>query len=131
MTQPPVSPLREIRVAPGRVLVATTVYDTYWRFATKRQEMFMQRVAGSPPPWSDDPVLSQHRFTNAYRASDRVSQYLIRNVLYEGPQAEDEVLFPRSPVQVLQPHRYLGAAFDEDRPAHLEDVRLRTVRASP
>ena len=41
----------------------------------------------------NDPVLSAHRFTNAYRASDRVSQYLIRHVVYEGDQAPDEVVF--------------------------------------
>jgi hypothetical protein len=34
-----------------------------------------------------------HRFTNAYRASDRVSQYLIRSVLYEGDQREEEIFF--------------------------------------
>ena len=84
---------REIRVAPGRVLAATTVYDTYWRFAAKRQEVFMRRVAGLPPPWSDNPVLSAHRFTNVYRAADRVSQYLIRNVLYDGTKVAEEVFF--------------------------------------
>lgn len=53
----------------------------------------MQRVAGALPPYTDDPVLSTHRFTNAYRASDRVSQFLIRHVLYEGDQTVDEVFF--------------------------------------
>lgn len=53
----------------------------------------MRRVAGASPPWTDDPVLKAHRFTNAYRASDRVSQYLIRNVLYEGSQDGEEVFF--------------------------------------
>lgn len=84
---------QEVRVAPGRVLTTTAVYDTYWRFATERQSLFMRRVAGALPPWSEDPILSSHRFTNAYRAADRVSQFLIRNVLYEGQQTEDEVFF--------------------------------------
>jgi hypothetical protein len=77
----------------GRRLRTTPVFDTYWRFAVKRQEMFMRRVAGSAPPWTDDPVLGSHRFTNAYRASDRVSQYLIRHVLYEGSQEPEEIFF--------------------------------------
>jgi hypothetical protein len=38
-------------------------------------------------------VLGTHRFTNAYRASDRVSQYLISNVLYHGQQEPEEVFF--------------------------------------
>jgi hypothetical protein len=46
-----------------------------------------------PPPWTEDPVLSRHRFTNVYRAADRVSQYLIRNVLYRGDQTSDEIFF--------------------------------------
>jgi hypothetical protein len=44
--------------------------------------MFFRRVAREPGPWTEDPVLAAHRFTNAYRASDRVSQYLINQILY-------------------------------------------------
>lgn len=85
--------LREIRAAPGRVLKTTPVFDTYWRFAAKRQALFMKRTAGSPPPWTDDAVIATHRFTNVYRASDRVSQYLIGQVLYCGKQAIEEIFF--------------------------------------
>ncbi|MEK6627200.1 MAG: nucleotide kinase domain-containing protein [Bdellovibrionota bacterium] len=84
---------RHIKIAAGNTLVATPVFDTYWRFATMRQDIFMQRVVGEQPPFTTDPVLSVHRFTNAYRASDRVSQYLIRNVLYDGDQSTEEVFF--------------------------------------
>lgn len=83
----------EVRLPGGRVLKTTPVFDSYWRFASERQEMFMRRVLGSTPPWTEDPILSVHRFTNAYRASDRVSQYLIRNVIYEGSQKAEEVFF--------------------------------------
>jgi hypothetical protein len=84
---------REMRISPRHTLVVSPVYDTYWRFAAARQELFMQRVAGDAPPWTQDPVLAVHRFTNAYRASDRVSQYLIRSVIYEGSQSAEEVFF--------------------------------------
>jgi len=59
----------------------TALYDAYWRFAAERQRTFYRRLANERP-FSDDPVISRHRFTNAYRAADRVSQYLIRHVLY-------------------------------------------------
>jgi hypothetical protein len=85
--------IREILVSPGRVMKATPVFETYWRFAAKRQDIFMRRVNGEPAPWTDDPVLAAHRFTNVYRAADRVSQYLIANVIYRGPQTGDEVFF--------------------------------------
>ncbi len=84
---------RLIRVSYGRVLKATKVFDTYWLFALKRQDLFMRRVFGNAPPWTDDPILASYRFTNAYRASDRVSQYLIRNVLYDGSKDVEEVFF--------------------------------------
>ena len=38
-------------------------------------------------------MLATHRFTNVYRASDRVSQYLIRSVLYQGKQTGEEIFF--------------------------------------
>lgn len=63
-------------------LKPTVVYDTYWRFAVKRQEIFYNRMEGKAFPWTDDTILQTYKFTNAYRASDRVSQYLIRNVIY-------------------------------------------------
>lgn len=77
-------------IAPAK---PTVVFDTYWRFAAERQSIFFKRLDEVPPPWTDDPILMQHKFTNAYRASDRVSQYLIRNVIYKGDQSADEVFF--------------------------------------
>ena len=71
----------------------TIVYDTYWRFAAERQAIFFRRLQGLPPPWTSDPVLAEYKFTNAYRASDRVSQYLIREVVYRGDQAPEEIFF--------------------------------------
>src|SRR5436309_9696790 len=67
------------RLAPAK---PSAVYATYWRFAGERQAIFFRRLAGDPFPWSTDPILCSYRFTNAYRAADRVSQYLIRNVIY-------------------------------------------------
>jgi hypothetical protein len=73
----------------------TEVYDSYWKFATERQNVFFRRLEGQPEPWTLDPVLSVHKFTNAYRASDRVSQYLIKHVIYRDDLPSDpaEVTF--------------------------------------
>lgn len=84
---------QEAKLSSGKRVAVTPVFDTYWRFAAERQSVFMKRVHGARPPWTDDPVISNHRFTNAYRASDRVSQYLIRHVIYEGSQTLNEVFF--------------------------------------
>ena len=71
----------------------TVVYDTFWRFAAERQEVFFRKLERDDRPWTDDPIIARHKFTNAYRASDRVSQYLIRNVIYQGDQSPQEVFF--------------------------------------
>jgi len=73
----------------------TVVFDTYWRFAAERQRVFFERVAQKPAPWTSDPIISLYKFTNAYRASDRVSQYLIRHVIYRDDLAasHNEVFF--------------------------------------
>ena len=79
-------------LAPARV---TAAFDTYWRFAVERQEIFFRRLEGHPPPWTSDAILGAHKFTNAYRASDRVSQFLIRNVIYRDdlPDTATDVVF--------------------------------------
>ncbi len=77
----------------SRALTVYECFDTYWRFAAERQRIFRSRADGDLPPWTADPILQQHKFTSVYRAADRVSQYLIRNVIYTGPQESHEVLF--------------------------------------
>lgn len=85
---------KDVKPSPlAKILKPTIVYDTYWRFAAKRQEIFFARVNGVKSPWTDDAILLEHKFTNAYRASDRVSQYLIRNVIYSGPQNDVDIFF--------------------------------------
>jgi hypothetical protein len=72
----------------------TKVFDTYWHFAAERQAVFFRRLEGQPPEsWTEDPIIAKYKFTNAYRASDRVSQYLIKNVIYAGDQSPEEVFF--------------------------------------
>jgi alpha-glutamyl/putrescinyl thymine pyrophosphorylase clade 1 len=77
----------------GRRLRPTAVFDTYWRFAALRQQVYQARLRGGEPPWTTDKIIASHRFTNCYRAADRVSQYLINKVIYRGSQDPDEVLF--------------------------------------
>ncbi|MEX0604252.1 MAG: nucleotide kinase domain-containing protein [Marinobacter sp.] len=72
---------------------ASVVFDSYWKFATERQTVFNKRVVGEIGPWTNDPILRAHKFTNAYRASDRVSQYLIKNVLYSGSFDAENTIF--------------------------------------
>ena len=57
-------------------------YEKYWYFASERQRIFEQRMSGRTAPWTKDPILQQYKFCCVFRAADRVSQYLIRDVAY-------------------------------------------------
>lgn len=76
-----------------RLPTPTKVYDTYWRFAKERQDIFYRRLAAPGSTWTRDPILKTHKFTNAYRASDRTSQFLIRNVIYRDDTSWQESVF--------------------------------------
>jgi alpha-glutamyl/putrescinyl thymine pyrophosphorylase clade 1 len=81
-----------------RAPTPSKVFDTYWLLAFRRMEIFHGRIENpNADTWTDDPILRAHKFTNAYRAADRVSQYLIRKVIYRGggaaAQDPDDVFF--------------------------------------
>ena len=84
---------REI-VLDGHRLEVTPVFDTYWHFACRRQEAYFRRL-DRQWPLTSDPILSEFKFTNAFRAADRTSQYLIRNVIYADnqPFPADDLFF--------------------------------------
>src|SRR5271165_5611856 len=81
----------EFRIA-GREWRTSRVFDTYWRFAVERQRIFFARLNGNGAP-TGDAILRTFKFTNAYRASDRVSQYLIRNIAYQGIQTPQNLFY--------------------------------------
>ncbi|MBF4487727.1 nucleotide kinase domain-containing protein [Flavobacterium sp. CSZ] len=69
------------------------VLDTYWKFAFERQKIFFNKILNEKTLTTDS-ILKKHKFTNAYRASDRVSQYLIKNVIYSNNEFNGEdILF--------------------------------------
>ena len=68
------------------------VYDLYWYFAFERQNIFWRKKLGLTP-LTEDPILQNFKFCNSYRVNDRVSQYLIRNVIYNGIYSPEDTLF--------------------------------------
>ena len=57
------------------------VYDLYWYFACERQNIFWKKINGESAPWTNDKILQDYKFCNSYRVNDRVSQYLLKNVV--------------------------------------------------
>lgn len=75
-------------------LEPTAVFDTFWLFATERQNIFYRKLQEDfPYPYTNDPILLKYRFTNVYRASDRVSQYLLKNVIYNARWSKEDTIF--------------------------------------
>lgn len=66
------------------------IYDLYWYFACERQNIFVKKKSCEPSPWTSDPILQEYKFCNSYRVNDRVSQYLLKNVIYNGKHYSDE-----------------------------------------
>lgn len=72
-----------------QVLEPTVVFDSYLYFAVERQNIFWRRLQKQDAPWTSDPILSKWKFTNVYRVLDRVSQYLIREVISDYKNQDD------------------------------------------
>ena len=83
---------REIVAAGGRRLKTTTAFDSYWHVAAERQAMLFRRLRGDAI-LTHDTILRSHRFTNAYRSADRVSQFFIREVAPNSNKDADDVVF--------------------------------------
>lgn len=64
-------------------------FRLYWYFAAERQAIFYKKQRGDSAPWTDDPILQTYKFCNCYRVNDRVSQYLLNHVIYNGKQYSD------------------------------------------
>lgn len=69
-------------------------FENYFYFMQERMNIFWKRYEGANFPYSRDSIFIKHKFTNVYRATDRVSQYLINNVIYNGDKDlnEEDVL---------------------------------------
>lgn len=63
--------------------VREEAFRYYFHFMNERMNVFWARYYGYPFPWTTDKIISDNKFTNVYRAADRISQYLIRNVIYK------------------------------------------------
>ena len=71
--------------------VRDEVYRYHFYFIQERMKIFWRRYEGSESNLTDDPILVSYKFTNVYRAQDRVSQYLIRNVISEKERQYSDV----------------------------------------
>ena len=61
---------------PGRMFDPTP----FFYFIGEREKIYQRRLAGGPPPWSDDPVFRDWRFCNVFREQDKTTRWFRENV---------------------------------------------------
>ena len=52
----------------------------FFAFARRRHQIYLDRTAGRPEPWTGDPILGRYRFTNVFRELDRTTVWFRENV---------------------------------------------------
>lgn len=74
---------------------------TFLSFVEERHRAYLTRQAGAPQPWSNDPIVSTHKFTNVYRLLDYGSQFVLTDLI-------DEQLDPADQLARLFLYRHTG-----------------------
>ena len=77
------------------IKVNDETYRYYFYFIQERMNIFWKRYEGKIDELTNDDILARNKFTNVYRAQDRVSQYLIRSVIYNGKNYSEEDILLR------------------------------------
>ncbi|MGD9901464.1 MAG: nucleotide kinase domain-containing protein [Spirochaetales bacterium] len=69
------------------------MFNEFWLFAFNRQSVFYNKLNGIMP-YSTDEILTTYKFCNTYRVLDRVSQFLIREVINKSEGlTEEDIIF--------------------------------------
>jgi hypothetical protein len=59
----------------------TAPESLFWYWISERHRIYLKRAAGEPKPWTNDPILRDYKFTNAFRELDRGTVWLRENFL--------------------------------------------------
>lgn len=66
--------------------------DGFLYFANEREAIrILKEDMGHPGPWTQDPILQKYKFTNIRRRDDRVTKWIIENIIY--PCNDDDDLW--------------------------------------
>ena len=58
-------------------------------FIWEREAIRIARENGHSAPWTNDPILGKYKFTNIHRVDDRVSQWVLNNLITPYEERED------------------------------------------
>ena len=76
---------------PVGIRINPTYWNNYWNFIAERMNIWHKRVIlKEPPPWTDDPILQNFKFTNVIRDLDRLSLYERKHILAKMDEIQDD-----------------------------------------
>ncbi len=97
-------------------------FQYYFYFLEERMNIFWRRYEGETSQLSKDKIFTTYKFTNVYRALDRVSQYLIKHVIYQDRDySETDVL-----LRILLFKVFNNINTWKFLESELEDIRVET-----
>jgi hypothetical protein len=56
--------------------------QAFFEYSKKRYQTFLNKEAGLPKPWTDDPILLKYRFCNIHREDDTVTRWVRQNITF-------------------------------------------------
>lgn len=65
--------------------------ERFFAYSRERHQIYLNRAAGKPRPWTDDAILRHYRFCNIYRELDKVTTWFRANV--RAPLSTDPNVF--------------------------------------
>ena len=63
--------------------------EGFFDYAKERYRIKLRREEGTPPPWTEDPILQEYRFCHIFREDDKTTQWFRRYL--RDPLAEDPI----------------------------------------
>ena len=52
--------------------------ENFYEWINERHSIYQKRIRGDSPPWTEDPILREYKFTNPFRENDRTTVYMRR-----------------------------------------------------
>jgi len=72
----------------------TETVESFFGWIKERHNIYLSRAAGNPPPWTEDPILANYKFTNPFRENDRVTVWMRQNwTNLQDTRPHEEILF--------------------------------------
>ena len=61
-------------------------------FVEARHEAWLNRQAGKPGPWTDEPIVQTRKFTNVFRILDHGTQFIMTDLIEDGLSDRDMLM---------------------------------------